>query len=93
MSEVLDKLFCVIRERISKKPKNSYTYRLSVLGKGYVAKKVGEEATEVVVASLNGTKNDVICETADLLYHLWVLLALNEITPKEVYEELQRRMK
>jgi phosphoribosyl-ATP pyrophosphohydrolase len=56
-----------------------------------ILKKVGEEATEVVIAGKGGTREEVISETADLLYHLLVLLGYRDISPTEVFDELGRR--
>lgn len=93
MSEVLQDLYDIILDRINKMPKGSYTAEIVSKGKGYVARKVGEEAVETVVASLSEGKNRFLCESADLIYHLWVLMALEGIKPEDLYQELKRRMK
>ncbi|MCG3108672.1 Phosphoribosyl-ATP pyrophosphatase [Metallosphaera sp. J1] len=93
MSDVLEELSAVIGQRLRDMPEGSYTASLARKGKGYVARKVGEEAVEVVVASLAEGRERVVSETADLLYHLLVLLALEGISLDEVREELRRRMK
>jgi phosphoribosyl-ATP pyrophosphohydrolase len=93
MSEVMDQLYRIIDSRLKEMPEGSYTASLAKRGKGYVARKVGEEAVEVVVASLTEGTERVISETADLIYHLLVLMALEGVKPEEVYEELRRRMK
>ncbi|MEM0174404.1 MAG: phosphoribosyl-ATP diphosphatase [Sulfolobaceae archaeon] len=93
MSEVLDELFKIILERKSKMPEGSYTTELIKKGRGYIARKVGEEAVEFIVASLSESKERIISEAADLLYHMLVLLAINNIDIGEVYQELRARMR
>ncbi len=93
MSEVLDELYNVVLDRIKRRPQGSYTAEIVSKGKGYVARKVGEEAVETIVASLDEGRERFISESADLIYHLWVLMAMEGVTPKELYEELRRRMK
>ncbi len=93
MVNIIDELYSVILDRIAKRPQNSYTASLVEKGKGYVARKVGEEAIETIVASLTESRERLISEIADLIYHLFVLMALNNITPDDIYKELLRRMK
>ncbi|AEE94029.1 MULTISPECIES: phosphoribosyl-ATP diphosphatase [Acidianus] len=93
MSEVLDKLYEIILQRLEKMPENSYTAELVKKGKGYIARKVGEEAVETIVASLYEGRDRFISEAADLMYHLWVLMAVEGVKPEELYAELKRRMK
>jgi phosphoribosyl-ATP pyrophosphohydrolase/phosphoribosyl-AMP cyclohydrolase len=69
----------------------SYTAKLLAGGVDRIGKKIGEEATEVVIAAKNDDRNELIWETADLLYHLLVLLAAREIDLDEVGSELTRR--
>jgi phosphoribosyl-ATP pyrophosphohydrolase len=56
-----------------------------------ILKKLGEEATELVIAGKGGRHREVVCESADLLYHLLVLLGYYDINPGEVYTELRSR--
>ncbi|MEM0067883.1 MAG: phosphoribosyl-ATP diphosphatase [Saccharolobus sp.] len=93
MSNIIDELYRVILNRIEKKPDGSYTVEIINKGKGYVARKVGEEAVEVIVASLSEGRERFISETADLIYHLLVLMALEGVTPNDIYKELERRRK
>lgn len=94
MSErILDKLYEVILQRLKDMPEGSYTAELAKKGKGYIARKVGEEAVEAIVASLNEGKERFISEVADLIYHLWVLMAIESVKPEDIYRELERRMK
>ncbi len=89
--DILKELYEVIMDRIASKPPNSYTAYLVSRGDAYIARKLGEEALETVIASLHESKDRVVCEVADLLYHLLVLLAVKGITLEDVYEELRRR--
>ncbi|AWR99767.1 phosphoribosyl-ATP diphosphatase [Metallosphaera hakonensis] len=93
MNNTIEDLFDIIRSRLRERPKESYTVSLADKGKPYVARKVGEEAIEVIIASTSEGKERVISETADLVYHLLVLLALEGITLDDIYQELRRRMK
>jgi phosphoribosyl-ATP pyrophosphohydrolase len=88
---IIDAVYRVILDRKANPSENSYTASLMAKGIDKILKKVGEEATEVVIAGKGGTREEVICETADLLYHLLVLLGYRDITPGEIYTELGRR--
>ena len=79
----------IIQERKEEKPKNSYTTKLFNEGK----KKIGEEATEVIVAALAENKINLIEESADLLYHLLVLLSNENISLSEIILKLHERNK
>ncbi|MCG2909564.1 MAG: phosphoribosyl-ATP diphosphatase [Stygiolobus sp.] len=92
-NEVLNQLYEIIIDRIRTKKEGSYTVKLLERGKPYVAQKVGEEASEVIVAALAETKERFISEVADLLYHLLVLMVLEGVRLEDVYGELRRRMK
>jgi len=86
--EYLEKL---IHSRKIEKPENSYTTELFNEGIKKISKKLGEEASEVIIASLAEKRSDLIYESADLIYHLLVLLANEEISFNEVIEELSKR--
>ena len=88
---VLTELFSIIRERKSTPPENSYTARLFKEGTARIGQKVGEEAVELAIASQHTDTNRIVEETADLLYHILVLLADKGIDLAEVYGELARR--
>ena len=92
-SSVLDRLYAIIEARKCNAPAGSYTAILFAKGPAEIAKKVGEEAIEVVLASAQAENNRIIAESADLIYHLLVLLAAHDIAPNELYAELERRMK
>ena len=88
----LQKLMATLRSRYEKRPEGSYSARLFNKGRGKIAQKLGEEATEVIVAALNGEGRErVIYEAADLMYHLAALLVNEGIDWSEVETELQRR--
>jgi len=89
----LDRLYAIIEQRKANAPAGSYTASLFAKGQQEIAKKVGEEAIEVVLASAASQDERVIYESADLLYHLLVLLSYHNIKPEVVYLELERRMK
>jgi phosphoribosyl-ATP pyrophosphohydrolase len=90
-AEILERLFSVIESRKGGDPASSYTAKLLTEGKGRIARKLGEEATETVIAAASGTPSEVARESADLLYHLLVLWAAAGVTPAEVWAELARR--
>ena len=89
--EVLDRLYEVIESRRGGDPKESRTARLFKRGVKKISQKVGEEATETVIATLSESDERLISECADLIYHLLVLLAAREIAPARVYAELAAR--
>jgi len=84
-------LAATIDERKRAPVAGSYTAKLFAGGVDRIGKKIGEEATEVVIAAKNADRNELIWETADLLYHTLVLLAQREIGLDEVGAELARR--
>jgi phosphoribosyl-ATP pyrophosphohydrolase len=88
---VLDRLFGVIEDRRGGDPDASYTAALLQAGRARVAGKVGEEAVETVIAATAGGDDEIVHESADLLYHLLVLWAACGIKPQAVWEELARR--
>ncbi len=88
---VLDELWNVIKDRIENPREGSYTSELASKGKQYVARKVGEEAVEVIVAALYEGKDSLVYEAADLIYHLMVLLAVSGVEWKDVLRELEAR--
>lgn len=89
--QVLHELYRVILDRKANPAAESYTAYLFREGVNKILKKVGEECTEVVIAAKDPDKAPLVYETADLLYHLLVLLAEKEVTPDEVLAELRSR--
>ena len=91
--KVLYRLEEIIRSRKQLMPEGSYTSKLFKEGTPRIAQKVGEEGVEVALASVLGDKKRLTEESADLLYHLLVLLLQQDLTLAEVVKELQNRMK
>ena len=89
---VLTELESIIRERRQQMPSESYTAKLFREGTARIAQKVGEEAVETVVASMQGDREALKEESADLLYHLLVLLQERGVDLEEVATVLQKRM-
>ncbi len=92
MEDIFDELFGVIQERKANPSPGSYTAKL-LAGGDEILKKVGEEAIEVVLAGKGQSDTRLIDESADLLYHLLVLLASRDLTLDEVRAELASRRK
>lgn len=90
---VLKELFDVIQSRKGALPETSYTARLFAAGEDEIVKKVGEEAVEVILAAKGQGNERLVEETADLVYHLLVLLAYRGLSPADVETELQKRRK
>ena len=90
-SFTLDDLAAVIRARTGGDAGTSYTKSLLDKGASRVAKKFGEEAVELVIAAVEGEIQPVVSETADVLYHLLVLLESIGVPLDDVFAELQRR--
>lgn len=93
MSETLDRLSATIAERKAHPREGSYTCHLFAAGKEEILKKVGEEATEVVVAGALQGHERLVYETADLIYHLLVLLSAEGLSWDDIEQELNRRFR
>lgn len=91
MSDTLDKLAAVLEERKGADPESSYVAKLYHKGLDAILKKVGEEATETVMAAKDGDKDKIIYEVADLWFHTLVLLKQQNLEPRQVLDELERR--
>ncbi|MCY3879423.1 MAG: phosphoribosyl-ATP diphosphatase [Rhodobacteraceae bacterium] len=87
----LDQLAETIHRRAVTGDSNSWTAKLISGGPERCAKKFGEEAVEAALAGASGKRGELVRESADLLYHLLVLLEVNDVSLKEVYAELERR--
>ncbi|MFY9174015.1 MAG: bifunctional phosphoribosyl-AMP cyclohydrolase/phosphoribosyl-ATP diphosphatase HisIE [Peptococcia bacterium] len=92
-SAILFRLQELLTERQLELPEGSYSTYLFTKGLDKILKKVGEEATEVVIAAKGGVKDELIYETADLIYHLLVMLRNEGIELEEVLQELEKRFK
>lgn len=90
---MLEELYQIILDRQQNPKSGSYTNRLFTDGAQKITQKVGEEAIEVIIAAGNQGRQRVIEETADLIYHLWVLLVDQGIDLAEIEVELTQRHK
>ncbi len=90
-SEILDQLATVLESRKEANPDDSYVAHLYHRGLDTILKKVGEEMAETLIAAKDGNREQIIYETADLWFHTLVMLSQQEIHPREVLGELQRR--
>lgn len=91
MSDTLFRLERVILQRRGASPDSSYVAKLNAKGVEAIVQKLGEEATETIIAALSGSREDLIGEAADLLFHLAVLLQAKDVSLDEVMAELDRR--
>jgi phosphoribosyl-ATP pyrophosphohydrolase len=91
MSDTLEKLAAVLDERKQADPDSSYVAKLYSKGLDAILKKIGEEATETVMAAKDGEKDKIIYEIADLWFHTMVLLSQQGLAPRDVLNELERR--
>jgi phosphoribosyl-ATP pyrophosphohydrolase len=89
--EILEKIYDIAIQRKSASPDNSYVAKLYALGEDKILEKVGEEAIETILAHKSGDRAQIVYETADLLFHAIVALALKDIHVKEVLNELESR--
>ena len=91
MSDTLEKLAKILEERKQADPESSYVAKLYSKGLDAILKKIGEEATETVMAAKDGVPEKIIYETADLWFHSMVLLSQQGLKPQDVLNELERR--
>ncbi|MBB3931037.1 phosphoribosyl-ATP pyrophosphohydrolase [Kaistia hirudinis] len=92
MSEFsLDDLAAIVKRRAYSDDASSYTAKLMAKGPARIAKKFGEEAVEAVIAAVEGDRDALVSETADVLYHLAVLLESRGVAFDAVFAELARR--
>ena len=90
-SDILQRLMEVTQDRKKNPKEGSYTNYLFQKGEDKILKKVGEEAAEVVIAGKNRSKSEISYETADLMYHLTVMLADNDMPWNDIFDELEKR--
>jgi phosphoribosyl-ATP pyrophosphohydrolase len=88
---ILSQLAAVIESRRGTDPDLSYVARLLACGEDAILKKIGEEATEAVMAAKDGSPERIIAETADLWFHCLIMLAHYGLQPGQVLDELARR--
>lgn len=90
-SDILQRLTETLEARKQASPDSSYVAKLFNKGEDAILKKVGEEATEVILASKEGDKSHLVYEVADLWFHSMVLLAQHGLSAQDVLNELARR--
>jgi len=90
-TDVLSLLYEVIKDRKENPKEGSYTNYLLENGVDKVLKKVGEEATETVIAAKNTSNADLVGEVSDLMYHLSVMLFIRGVSWEDVFAELEKR--
>lgn len=90
-SDVLDRVYEVIRRRRAERPAGSYVTQLLDGGPEAIAAKLREETEELLEAATAGRPDAIAHEAADLVFHLWVLLGACDVAPARVYETLQKR--
>ena len=91
MSDILERLADVVESRKAGDPDVSYVARLFARGEDAILKKIGEEATETVMAAKDGDRLRIVGETADLWFHCLIMLAQHGLRPSDVLAELRRR--
>nr|WP_256297785.1 phosphoribosyl-ATP diphosphatase [Haloarchaeobius salinus] len=93
MDDVLDELFAVVEDRKENLPEGSYTTSLFTHEKGEnaVLEKLGEEATELVLAAKDDDHDELVHESADIVYHLLVLLSMKDLDVDDLRAELAER--
>lgn len=91
MNDFLDELFATLRERKINPTPNSYTASLLSAGEDEIVKKIGEEAVEIILAAKGQGDQRVVEETADLIYHLMVLLVSRDLSWDHIRAELKKR--
>ena len=89
--DILERLMAVTEDRKVNPQEGSYTNYLFDKGEDKILKKVGEEAAEVVIAGKNRNKDEISYEVADLMYHLTVMLADNDMSWGDIFDELEKR--
>jgi phosphoribosyl-ATP pyrophosphohydrolase len=89
--DVIDRLMAKVILNRHTDPDTSYVARLTIKGRAKIAQKLGEEAVETVIAAMGQDRGEIISESADLLFHLAVLLADAGLTFDDVRIELERR--
>ena len=90
-NDTLARLAAVVASRQGADPATSYVARLLSKGEDAVLKKIGEEATEVVMACKDGAPERIVAEVADLWFHTMIALATHGLEPRDVLAELERR--
>ncbi len=90
---ILFKLYDIIEDRKKNPVEGSYTNYLFDKGIDKILKKVGEESAETIIAAKNDSREEIIYETSDLIYHLLVMLSDKNVAPEEIFKTLENRHK
>lgn len=90
-TEIINELYSVIKDRKENPIEGSYTNYLFEKGVDKILKKIGEETSEVIIASKNDNKTEIVNEVCDVVYHILVLLAEKNIELQEIRDELAKR--
>lgn len=90
--EIIKELFEIIKERKGADPENSYVASLYKKGTAKIAQKVGEEAVETVIEAIQGDREKLAAESADLLFHLMILWAEQGLEPDDIMKVLRSRL-
>jgi phosphoribosyl-ATP pyrophosphohydrolase len=91
MNDSVERLYTAVMAARTADPTSSRTARLLRAGRAKMAKKLAEEAVEVVIDAMHGSRDAVIRESADLIYNLVVLWVASGVEPKDVWKEMARR--
>lgn len=91
LGKALDALYATLEARKSADPARSYAASLYARGLDAILKKIGEESAETLLAAKNGSRPELVHELADLVYHLFVLMAREGISPSDLSVELEGR--
>ena len=91
MTDSVERLYAAVQAARTADPASSRTARLLRAGRAKMAKKLAEEAVEVVIDAMHGDRDAVIRESADLIYNLVVLWVASGVEPREVWKEMDRR--
>lgn len=91
MNDIMQRLYSVVLDRKANPQEGSYTCYLFDKGLDKILKKVGEECSETIIAAKNGVKEETVGEISDLIYHLMVMMAQENIPLDDVMAELDRR--
>lgn len=89
--DVFARLSTTLFERRNASPESSYTAKLYAKGPDAILKKIGEETAELIMASKDGQRDGIVCESADVIFHLMTLLAFHGLSIEDVRQELVRR--
>ncbi|MBF0588629.1 MAG: phosphoribosyl-ATP diphosphatase, partial [Magnetococcales bacterium] len=90
-TQILERLYDLLLERRKADPDSSYVASLYAKGRDRILQKVGEEAVETIIAGKGDDDRALVMESADLIFHLWVMLAERGLEPEVLYAELERR--